>query len=180
VFGEEDEKMPMTVAGGYGRGVVNLPYRMSPKPEAKTKRRAGGGGGSGAVVSAPSPARNRGIVMADKAVDTDITPNLSPGDRNQIAFTSKFHPSVLAVIERLKDKKAAPGADEARFIHNGKAEVQIWLNDKSDETMAALKALGFEVMLDPKTAKMVIGRMPVEKLAALAELKSIRYVGPQL
>ena len=40
--------------------------------------------------------------------------------------------------------------------------------------------LGFEVVLDPKTAKLVIGRLSIEKLAALAELKSVRYVAPQM
>jgi len=46
--------------------------------------------------------------------------------------------------------------------------------------LAALKALGFEVVLDPKSAKLVIGRLPIEKLEALAELKFIRYVAPQV
>ena len=50
----------------------------------------------------------------------------------------------------------------------------------NDETMAKLKELGFEVVLDPKTAKLVIGRLPIDKLAALADLKSVRYVAPQL
>jgi hypothetical protein len=112
--------------------------------------------------------------------EADAFKVLSPEEQKRQQLQSKFHPSLLAVIDRLKDKKAAAGAAEAKFIHNGKAEVQIWLNDKSDETMAALKALGFEVVLDPKTARMVIGRLPIEKLAALAELKSVRYVGPQM
>jgi hypothetical protein len=46
--------------------------------------------------------------------------------------------------------------------------------------MAKLKELGFEVVLDPKTAKMVIGRIQIEKLSALGEIKSIRYVAPQI
>ena len=46
--------------------------------------------------------------------------------------------------------------------------------------MAKLKELGFEIVLDPKTAKMVIGRMPIEKLAALVDIKPIRYVAPQV
>ncbi len=87
---------------------------------------------------------------------------------------------MLAVIDRLKDKKLSASTDETKFIHNGKAEVQIWLTDKSDETMLRLKELGFEVLLDPKTAKLVIGRLPIEKLAALAEFKSVRYVAPQM
>ncbi|HJZ78722.1 MAG TPA: hypothetical protein VKD91_00190, partial [Pyrinomonadaceae bacterium] len=86
---------------------------------------------------------------------------------------------VLNVIDRLKSK-AALTADDAKFIHDNKAEIQIWFADKSEETMVKLKALGFEVVLDPKTAKMVIGRLPIDKLSALAEIKSIRYVAPQL
>ena len=45
--------------------------------------------------------------------------------------------------------------------------------------LAQLKALGFELVLDPKTAKLVIGRLPVEKLEALAKLAVVRYVAPQ-
>ena len=92
---------------------------------------------------------------------------------------SKYHPTLLAVVDRLKDPKLKPAADEAKFVRDGKAEIQIWLNEKSEAVIAELKKLGFEVVLDPKTAKMVIGRLPIEKLAALAEMKSVRYVSPQ-
>ena len=119
------------------------------------------------------------MILADSS-ESVVMRNLSPEENKRAELQSKFNPSVLAVIDRLKDKKLGATPDEARFIHNGKAEVQIWLTDKSDETMAKLKELGFEVVLDPKTAKMVIGRLPVEKLAALAELKFVRYVSPQM
>ena len=76
---------------------------------------------------------------------------------------------MLAVIDRLKAKNAGAGADESKFIQAGKAELQVWLTDKSPEAMAKLKELGFEVVLDPKTAKLVIGRLAIEKLSALAE-----------
>ena len=52
--------------------------------------------------------------------------------------------------------------------------VDVFVVDELD-----LKELGFEVVLDPTTSKMIIGRLPIEKLAALAELKSVRYVAPQ-
>jgi hypothetical protein len=103
---------------------------------------------------------------------------LSPRRKSPQRPQSKFHPAVLAVIDRLKNKTAAT-AGEATFIRGGKAEIQIWLDDKSEATIAKLKELGFEVVLDPTTSKMIIGRLPIEKLAALAELKSIRYVAPQ-
>ncbi len=91
---------------------------------------------------------------------------------------SKLHSSLLALVDRLKDKSAKPGAGEANFVRDGKAEIQVWLTDKSEETLAQLKQLGFEIVLDPKTSKMVIGRVPIEKLAALAELKFVQYAAP--
>lgn len=42
----------------------------------------------------------------------------------------------------------------------------------------ALIRLGFEIVLDPKSQKMIIGRPPIEKLAALVDLTFVRYVGP--
>ena len=83
------------------------------------------------------------------------------------------------MVVRLKDSNTQPGADESKFVRNGKAELQVWLADKSDETITKLKELGFEIILDPKTANMLVGRLPIEKLAALAELQSVRYVAPQ-
>jgi hypothetical protein len=36
------------------------------------------------------------------------------------------------------------------------------------------------MVLDPKSAKLLAGRLPVEKLEALVELKFVRYVAPQV
>jgi len=105
---------------------------------------------------------------------------LSPEEKQREDLRSKLHPSILAVVDRLKNKNATAGADETKFIRDGKAEIQIWLSDKSEETLAKLKQLGFEVVLDPKSAKLIIGRLPIEKLEALAKLEAIRYVAPQL
>ncbi len=199
VFGQEKDE----VLANNGRQVsANLGYIMSTKPSAaaqpvmvsrsgssssKAKRAAGSGGGVGqsgssagmASTAPPSPPSN-GAFSIDGSREADALKVLTPEEKKRAQLQSKFHPSVLAVVDRLKDSTLSPGADEAKFIHNGKAEIQIWLIDKSDETMAKLKELGFEVVLDPKTAKMVIGRLPIEKLAALAELKSVRYVAPQM
>ena len=120
------------------------------------------------------------MLTVSDGLSVDRARTLSPEEQKRADLQSKFHPSVLAVIDRLKDQTLKPNPDEAKFIRNGKAEIQIWLTEKSDETLAKLKQLGFEVVLDPKTARLVIGRLPIEKLAALAELKSVRYVAPQL
>jgi len=146
-----------------------------------SKRSSGGAGGAGAGSAQGSNVTfSGGASTVDGRREADPQNNLTPEQQQREQLQAKFHPAVLAVIDRLKDKKISPSSDEAKFIHNGKAEIQIWLTDKSDETIAKLKELGFEIVLDPKTAKLIIGRLPIEKLAALAELKSLRYVAPQM
>ena len=203
VFGPESERPSGTFGASYGRGVQamamlsaapasisaqTVEVTRSGSSSAKTKRASGGGGsgigaGQGSGVgagTAPAPKPVNGAFSIDGLSEADARRTLTPEEQKRAQLKSKFHPSVLAVIDRLKDTKASPGPDETKFIRNGKAEVQIWLTEKSDETMAKLKELGFEIVLDPKTAKLVIGRLPIEKLAALAELKFVRYVAPQM
>jgi len=160
-----------------GRPVVKALPPPKPSPgqlptTARSPVSSGGGGvggGQGRMLS--------GAVMADVAEPSRI---LLPEEQARRDLLTKLHPMILAIIDRLKDKNAKPGADEGKFIRAGKAEIQIWLADKSAENLAKLKELGFEVLLDPKTSKLVIGRMPIDKLATLADLKFVRYVAPQI
>ncbi|MCM3874057.1 MAG: VIT and VWA domain-containing protein [Pyrinomonadaceae bacterium] len=199
VFGEKDQ------AGSVASSTGNFTYAVpvSPSPvsdrqklpglisgsgsQAKQESRKPGGGGSGGGVGYGTgrgfgggtnspPARQRAVVMADAELSVSA---LSPEEEKRQLLLAKFHPLVLAVIERLKTN-AKPGADEVKFIRGEKAEVQIWLSDKSPEVLAKLKELGFEVILDPKSGKLVIGRLPIENLQKLADLKYVRYVAPQI
>jgi Ca-activated chloride channel family protein len=153
---------PNRPASGAGGGVgAGSPPMPSPVPKVRAI--------SGGVISVP-PAR------ADSVIG-NLNVDASPDERAD--FRQKLHSSVFNVVERLRKKETVPGAEEAKFIRNGKAEVQIWLTDKSAEALAQLKQLGFEVMLDPKTSKVIIGRIQIEQLEALAALKFVRYVSPQ-
>lgn len=100
-------------------------------------------------------------------------------DQQAAELQQKLHRSVLAVVQKLQKKESLSTADEGGFIRDGKAEVQVWVTDKSSETLAQLKELGFEVVLDAKNSNVIIGRLPVEKLEALAKLKAVKYVAPQ-
>ncbi|MFY9620716.1 MAG: VIT and VWA domain-containing protein [Pyrinomonadaceae bacterium] len=161
-----------------GRGMdPGATKNRAPRPKPKAQAGGGGSGGSGigygvggSVGGAPSPT---------PGPDANFIRKVSADEQKKIDLQSKLHPSLLAVVDRLKDPKQAAGADEAKFIRDGKAEVQIWLTEKSEATLAKLKALGFEVVLDPKSAKLVIGRLTIEKLAALTEIAEVRYVAPQ-
>jgi Ca-activated chloride channel family protein len=141
-------------------------------------RVGGGGAGGGRGNNGVNYSRvYKPKVAVDKKTEAP-EPRLSPAEEKRARLETKLNAALVAVVDRLKDKNAKPGAEEARFVRDGRAEIQIWLTDKSEATLAQLKQLGFEVVLDPQTAKLVIGRLPIEKLAALAELSFVRYVAP--
>ena len=80
--------------------------------------------------------------------------------------------------DALPASKPASKLDPSLIGKTGKLEVRVWLVDISAQTIEQLKKLGLEIILQPKSAKMVVGRIAAEKLAALAELKAVKYVAP--
>jgi len=181
IFGKDEETLisasfanPMVMSQSV---IVTRSVQADKSKAPRSGSGIGRGSGQGAGGTAPPPPKaNATVAMDGLEADRPLTPE----QKKRADLQSKFHPSVLAVIDRLRDKKLTANSDESKFIRDGKAEIQIWFTDKSDETMARLKELGFEVVLDPKTAKMVIGRLPIAKLGALAEIKTIRYVAPRV
>jgi len=131
------------------------------------------------------PVKTQGVITfnfdSGKTATPSETVSMTPLTEEQLKqrLLAKLHPEVAAVIERLKNKDEKPGAEELKFTRDGKAEIQVWLTDKSAETIGQLKKLGFETLLDPQSSKLIIGRLPVEKLAALVELPAVRYIAPQ-
>jgi Ca-activated chloride channel family protein len=166
------------VGSGGGGGGRNEMRRMARRPSAppppKDKRRVD-------VSNARPIAVPSGTISADAVGVVDpAQQKLSPKEQKERELLLKLHPSIAALIERVKNKKTQAGADEAKFVRDGKAEIQIWLADKSPQVIAELQKLGFEIVLDPQSAKMLIGRISTEKLAALAEVKAVRYISPQV
>ena len=84
------------------------------------------------------------------------------------------------MVVYIKRKQGPPIVNHGAFVRTGKAEVQVWLNGKTDEVRAKLKELGFEVVVDHTGSNLMIGRIPIDKLELLAELEFIRYVSPQI
>ena len=81
------------------------------------------------------------------------------------------------MVKRLKNK-SQPAADEGKFVKNDKAELQVYLTNTSADTLAQLKRLGFEVITEAKGAKVVVGRISIEKLDELAKLSVVVYIAP--
>lgn len=111
---------------------------------------------------------------------TDASPPMpaEPPGQQRDELGEKLHRTIFAIVQKLKNKEAL-SSEESALIRDGKVEVQVWLTEKTDETTAQLKQLGFEVVSDAKDSKIVILRLPIEQLEALAKLKFVKYVAPQ-
>jgi hypothetical protein len=64
----------------------------------------------------------------------------------------------------------------AKHVTDGKVLLQVWLINTKPETLAKLKELGFEMVAQPQTGRLVIGKLYVEQLKALTELSVVRYI----
>jgi Ca-activated chloride channel family protein len=169
VFGEEKDKKSERIQ-------VMASLQQAPAKAMPSNAQSG----SGAIGNNPVPMASAEVPRESVRDEDRGRGQISNENQKRQQVLAKLHPSIAAVVERLKNRNAQPAADESKFVRNGKAEIQIWLADKSPETLAKLKQLGFEIVLDPKTARMVIGRVAIEKLAAIAELNGVRYITPQM
>ncbi len=106
---------------------------------------------------------------------TQISPEVS----KQQMLAEKLHVWLYALVERLQKGGTAMTSNEAKFVKDGKANIQIRFSAKTLETMEKLKALGFEVVSE-KDKDCIFGRIAVEKIASLTEIAEVQYVLPKL
>lgn len=88
---------------------------------------------------------------------------------------AKLDSSLESLVEHLENKTTL-SEDVAQHVIDGKVLLQVWLTDTKPETLEKLKELGFEVVAQPKTGQLVIGRLSVEKLKAFSKLSTVRYI----
>jgi Ca-activated chloride channel family protein len=85
----------------------------------------------------------------------------------------------LEVQPPVRTTKLSPnltGANLMKLVKNGKIEVQVWLVNTSPAVLNELRKFGFEIIGEPKTAKMVFGRIAPDKLQALSQLGVVTYI----
>lgn len=168
----------VTFSGGAARQIGYSSQFLTGR-RARGAGAGGGPAGSGSgrpsgTLSAPAPAQSVAMIVAEPTP----MPKLSPEEERRKQLHLKADALIISLMERLKKNDLKVGPEEIRFVFNGKAELQVFLTEKSDATIAELKALGFEVMHDSKASKLMIGRISIDKLEALLSLKTVRYIAP--
>ncbi len=104
---------------------------------------------------------------------------LSEAERKVQDARSKMHPALRTLHEHIARGGSGLTNEDRRFLKNGKVEVQVWLGEATPRLLQALKDLGFELLPNSRlTNNIVFGRISPEKLQALAEMESVRYIGP--
>jgi hypothetical protein len=86
---------------------------------------------------------------------------------------SKLHPAVLEEFDCWKQSR-----QNCRLAADDTLELQLWLSDASDPVIAQLTAVGFVVSQPRAHEKVLIGRLPVAKLAELVKISAVRFVSP--
>jgi Ca-activated chloride channel homolog len=150
--------------GIFGSGddqVGSVGHRMM-HPNAKMSRNFLGGIVAQELVAPSTPA------MVDR-----IEPERDSTWRKDSA--TKMDSTLESLVEHVK-KKATLTEDVAQHVTDGKVLLQVWLTDTNPETLEKLKEFGFEVVAQPKTGTLVIGRLSVEKLEAFSQLSVVTYL----
>ncbi|HVE58751.1 MAG TPA: TonB family protein, partial [Pyrinomonadaceae bacterium] len=93
-------------------------------------------------------------------------------------LAEKLHFWVFAVFERWQKGQFIPAENEAKFVREGFADVEIWLTANTPEAVEKLKSAGFEMVSEDKTK--IVGKVAVDKLSKLAEISEVQYIFPNL
>jgi Ca-activated chloride channel family protein len=88
---------------------------------------------------------------------------------------SKLDSTLESLVEHV-EKKAALPQDVGQHVTDGKVLIQVWLTNTNPETLEKLEEFGFQVVAQPKTGHLLIGKLSVERLANFSKLSEVRYI----
>lgn len=103
---------------------------------------------------------------------------LSDEDKKAIAMGEKLHFWLYGLAMRLQRGTADPGPNEAKFVRDGKAGVQISLSSGDKSAIEKLKKVGLEVISTKGT--IVTGSIPIQNVAGLAAIDEVKFVLPRM
>jgi Ca-activated chloride channel family protein len=118
------------------------------------------------------------VVAGNPTVISEENPPPFNKDEKQIRLETKLHFWLYQTVERLQKGETNPTENEAIFVKDGKAEIRVQLSAKTTEVLEKLKQFGFEIFGEKET--ILIGQIPIEKLAQLAEIEEVQLVLPEI
>ena len=127
----------------------------------------------GAAVALPAPPPPpMNAMAAPTAVDQALTvaPDTKPiGDR--ALLESKLSPALLESFDCWKKHSAG-----CKLAPDGTIEIQLFLTEDQAAVAEQLKTSGFVLSQTRQKEKVVVGRVPIEKLLELARMEAVRFI----
>jgi hypothetical protein len=124
-----------------------------------------------APLSSPPPPGTMQAVRVEAASEPIKVEPKPTGER--AVLESKLHPMLMKAYDCWQRS-----GDQCSMLHNGKLNVQIFLAGTSADTIAQLRAMGFESTTKNSFAKVLVGNLPAEKLPALVRMAAVQFVSP--
>ncbi|HTT24877.1 MAG TPA: VIT and VWA domain-containing protein [Candidatus Sulfotelmatobacter sp.] len=140
---------------------------------------SGAGTGPGVAFSQPqSPTKGpaHGETPAFDRLDNYAPGAQSPDAKpatDRALLESKLSPAVLDTFACWSKRSSA-----CNIAPDGTIEIQLFLTDDSPAVVDQLKSLGLLLSQARTKDKVITGRLPVEKLLALAGMESVKFVAP--
>ncbi|HXJ85314.1 MAG TPA: VIT and VWA domain-containing protein [Candidatus Binatia bacterium] len=180
----------LRISGGPGGGIAMYQMAAPPPgvaPNAGIASGTGGGIGSGsgggtgpgvALSQSPSPTKGpaHGKTPAFDRLDNYLPGTQSPDAKpatDRALLESKLSPAVLDTFDCWSKRSSA-----CKIAPDGTIEVQLFLAADSPAVLDQLKSLGLLLSQARTKDKVITGRLPVDKLLALAGMESVKFIAP--
>jgi TonB family protein len=105
---------------------------------------------------------------------------LNAEDKKAILIAQKLQFWLYDLYVRTRDGKTEAGANDAKFVRDGRASVEVFFVADSSGKIDELRKAGFEGELVKGSSGKAVGRIAIDKLGNLAELKDVRLIIPKL
>jgi len=163
-------RSPQKITGANSAAAMQVALTAGPVHGAVAHGVMGGvGGGYGTPGPPPPPA----VVMTMPEIAQPSAPPNDKPSTERALLESKLSPAVLALFDCWKNK-----AKGCKLASDGTVEIQLFLTEDPATALDQLKTAGLRVLQARTKDKVVTGRIPIEKLTALANLDAIKFVAP--
>jgi Ca-activated chloride channel family protein len=181
IFGNEGDKLAATngrsflysagAIGGANHGAFKKVLPQVATPAAGIASGSGGGIAPSIGGPIPAPPPPTATVTTKLQMQPEPSPMLNAPPNDRALLESKLTPAVLERFDCWKKQ-----ASECKLAPDGTADVQLFLSENSAAVIDQLKALGLQISQIRKRERLVIARVPIDKLTDVANLQQIKFV----
>ena len=118
--------------------------------------------------------KERAAFSVPKTLPEVVQPSPTPDIKStadRALLESKLSPAVLERFDCWKKQ-----ASDCKLAPDGTGDLQLFLNENSAALIEQLKAIGLQISQIRKQERLVIARVPLDKLTDLAKLQQIKFI----